>query len=80
MLTWADTQLADQREANARGYARAAALIELRGQLVEWAHDREQTYLTPQEMAASPADEEEHARLGALIDVIVPKPQEEYHA
>ncbi len=79
MLIWADAQLADQREANARGYARAAALIELRGQLVEWAHDREQTHLTPQQMAASPADEEERARLGALIDVIVPN-QEEHHA
>lgn len=78
MLAWAETQLADQREANARGYARAGALAELRGQLVEWAHDREQTYLTPQQMAASPASEEEHARLGALIDVIVPR--EESHS
>lgn len=77
MLEWTDAQLEEQRQANARGYARAAALTELRGQLVEWAHERDQTYLTPQQMAASPTNEEEHAHLGALIDVIVPDPQEE---
>jgi hypothetical protein len=71
-IDWCERELAEQRAANARGYARAEALVELRGLLIEWAAERHLTYLTADEMIAAPRTEEDRTRLKALLDVILP--------
>lgn len=63
-----DQQLEYQRDANAAGYAREAALVELRSLAIEAAIARNLTDLTPDQLWQWPETPEQRARLRSLVD------------
>lgn len=63
-----EQQLAEQREQNARGYAREAALVELRSLAVDVATAQNAHDISPGDLWASARTPEQHARLRSLVD------------
>lgn len=63
-----EQRLAQLRRANAAGYDREQALVELRSIAIEDATGLNQLHLSAEQLWASPTSPEEHARLRSIVD------------
>lgn len=68
LIAFVEQMLADQRDANAKGYDREQALVEFRGIALDVATSTNRVDITPDQLWAWAETPEQHARLRSLVD------------